>query len=249
MKLLVILLSLLSERFLIHSVSYQRFYWFSDYCQKIRINAAKHNAFSNPWVLLSLIILPILLLVSLIYILLYPFLFGFMGFLLSLFIFFYCLGPQNLFYPIIQSDVKTNEDLVGDYFVLVNTQLFSLVFWFVIAGPIGALLYRLITLSRDINFVSEQAKEVTDLLEWIPSRLTVLLFLIVGNFQRSFSLFNGYIFAKPDVNGMMLRECGLLALRTSDTQEVTMREAESLVEHAIIVMLVFIALFTLITWL
>jgi len=31
MKLLVIVLGLLSERFLIHSLSYQRFHWFKNY--------------------------------------------------------------------------------------------------------------------------------------------------------------------------------------------------------------------------
>ncbi|WP_454780857.1 hypothetical protein [Legionella sp. WA2022007384] len=249
MKLLVILLCLLSERFLIHSVSYQRFYWFPDYCQKIKSLGDKHSSLNNPWVLLALIIVPILILVSLIYLLLHPLVFGLMGFLLSIVIFFYCLGPQNVFYPIVQSDTKSNQEIVGDYFILVNRQLFSLVFWFIIAGPIGALTYRLITLCRDIHFVGEQANEVTDLFEWIPARLTVLLFLLVGNFQRGFSLFTSYFIAKPDMNGEMLRECGLLAVKTNETEEIPMPVAEGLVEHAIIVMLVFIALFTLITWL
>ncbi|HHT0591689.1 TPA: regulatory signaling modulator protein AmpE [Legionella anisa] len=247
MKLLVILLCLLSERFLIHSVSYQRFYWFSDYCQKIKMITNKHG--SNPWVLLALIIVPIVLLVSIIYLLLYHLLFGLIGFLLSILIFFYCLGPQNVFYPIVQSDTKTNQELVGDYFIIVNRQLFSLVFWYVIAGPIGALAYRLITLCRDFTYISEQANEVTDLLEWIPARLTVLLFLLVGNFQRALSSFTSYFFAKPDMNNDMLRVCGLLAVGTNEAEEIPMPVAESLVEHAIIVMLVFIALFTLVTWL
>ena len=31
MKLMVILLCLLSERYLVHSIAYQRFFWFGDY--------------------------------------------------------------------------------------------------------------------------------------------------------------------------------------------------------------------------
>lgn len=249
MKLLVILLCLLSERFLIHTMSYQRFYWFADYYQKIKNFADKHSTFANPWVLLALIVLPIVLLVLIIYLLLHHIIFGLMGFLLSLIIFFYCLGPQNVFYPITQSDTKSNQELLEDYFILVNRQLFSLVFWYIIAGPIGALTYRLITLCRDINSIGEQANEITDLLEWIPARLTTLLLLLVGNFQRGFSLFARYFFAKPELNSNMLRECGLLAVRTNEAEEVPMPVAESLVEYAIIVMLVFIALFTLIPWL
>ncbi|CAM3084106.1 inner membrane protein AmpE [Legionella steigerwaltii] len=249
MKLLVILLCLLSERFLIHTMSYQRFYWFPDYYQKIKGFANKHSMFSNPWVLLALIAMPIVVLVLIIYLLLHHVVFGLMGFLLSLIIFFYCLGPQNVFYPISQSDTKDNQELLGDYFILVNRQLFSLVFWYIIAGPIVALAYRLITLCRDFDSIGEQANEVTDLLEWIPARLTTLLFLLVGNFQRGFSSFARYFLAKPDLNSSMLRECGLLAVRTNETEEVPMTVAEGLVEHAIIVMLVFIALFTLIPWL
>jgi AmpE protein len=47
----------------------------------------------------------------------------------------------------------------------------------------------------------------------------------------------------------MLRGCGLLAVRENEADELSMIKAEALVEHAIIVILVLIALFTLISWL
>jgi AmpE protein len=249
MKLLVILLCLLSERFLIHAIAYQRFYWFDNYYQRIKKIGAKNTIFHNPWALLALIVLPILLIALIIYLLLYSIVFGFMGFILNLILFFYCLGPGNVFYPISQSESQGTLELVGDYFVRVNRQLFSLIFWYIIVGPIGALAYRLITLCQAIPEVSEQAKEVTDLLEWMPARLTALLFLLVGNFQRGLSFFARYIIAKPDANNELVRECGVLALKTNEAEEVSMLEAENLVEHAIIVLLVLIALFTLISWL
>lgn len=249
MKLFVILLCLLSERFLIHSLSYKRFYWFFDYYNKIKSVADRNSLFLNPWLLLALIILPILISVLLIYLLLHHIIFGLMGLLLNVGIFFYCLGPNNVFYPVIESESQGSIELIGDYFVQVNTQLFSLIFWYIIAGPIGALAYRLITLCRNMEAVSEQANEITDLLEWIPARMTALLFLLVGNFQRGFSSFIKFIFAKPDANKQMLRECGMLAVREDEKNELSMIEAETLVEHAIIVLLVLIALFTLISWL
>lgn len=249
MKLLVILLCLFFERFLIHTVSYQRFNWFTDYYQKIKTSADKNSFFANPWALLALIIIPLLLLALIVYLLLYQVFFGLMGLLLSLLIFFYCLGPQNIFYPVTQSETKTDLELVGDYFIWVNTQLFSLVFWFLISGPIGALAYRLITLCREFAAVRAQANEIADLLEWIPARLTVVLFLLAGNFQRGIPLFTRFLFAKPETNHEMLRDCGLQAVRTNDMEEVSMSAAEGLVEHAIIVMLVLVALFTLFSWL
>lgn len=249
MKLLVILLCLFSERFLIHNVSYQRFFWFADYYQYIKKMAEKNSFFTNPWVLLALIVVPLIVITAFIYCLLHGIFYGFMGFLLSIVLFFYCLGPQNVFYPVTQSDSASTNELVGDYFALVNGQLFSVVFWYIIAGPIAAVAYRLIALCKDISPVSIQANEITNLLEWIPARITALLFLLVGNFQRGFKLFVSYMFAKPDFNGELLRQCGLQAARTNASEEVPMSLAESLVEHAIIVMLVFIALFTLVSWL
>lgn len=249
MKLLVILLCLFSERYLIHNISYQRFFWFADYYQYIKNLAEKNSFFTNPWALLALITLPLIAVTGFIYLLLHGVFFGFMGLLLSLALFFYCLGPQNVFYPPTQSDTQSSNELVGDYFAMVNRQLFTVVFWYIVAGPVVAVAYRVIALCRDISPVSFQAGEVADVLEWIPARLTVLLFLLVGNFQRGFKLFCSYIFAKPDFNSEMLRECGLLAVKTHESEEVPMTLAEGLVEHAIVVMLVLIALFTLISWL
>lgn len=249
MKILVILLCLFSERFLIHSISYKRFYWFPDYYQKIKKLAEKNSYFRNPWAFLALIVLPILLLVSFAYLVLHHIIFGLMGFVLSVVIFFYCLGPQNVFYPLAQSDGKNDIARIGDYFVQTNRQLFSLIFWFIIAGPIGALAYRLITLCCPLDTVHKQATETTDLLEWLPTRITALLFLLVGNFQRSYSLFIKFLFVKPKLNHEMLRECGLMAVRENEVDEPSMTKAEELVEYAIVVILVLIALFALISWL
>ena len=249
MKLLVILLCLFSERFLVHTISYQRFYWFGNYYQSIKNIADKHGFFKNPWALLGLIVLPLIVATGFIYLLLHGIFYGFMGVLLNIVLFFYCLGPQNVFYPVTHSETENSNELAGHYLSMVNQQLFSVIFWYIVAGPIAMVAYRLIALCRTIAPVSFQANEIADLLEWIPARLTVLLFLLVGNFQRGFKLFSNYFLAKPDFNNEMIRECGLQAARTNDSDEVPMPVAEGLVEHAIIVTLVLIALFTLISWL
>lgn len=250
MKLLVILLCLFSERFLIHTISYQRFSWFGNYYLFIKKILDKSNHITNPWLVLAAIILPIILIAFIIYMLLHCVLFGFLALLMSIAIFFYCLGPQNAFYPLSAPDTDvSNEALVGNYLAKVNSQLFAVIFWYSVAGPIAALTYRLISLSKDITLVSSQSHQLTDILEWIPARITVLLYLLVGNFQRGFMLFTQFIFAKPKSNNQMLSECGLQAVRTNGSDEIPMPVAESLVEHATIVLLVLIALFTLVAWL
>ena len=249
MKLLVVLLCLLSERFLIHSASYQRFSWFGDYYLFIKNRVDKNNFFINPWINLVAIVLPIILPIAIIYYILYSIFFGFLCLFLSIVLFLYCLGPQNAFYPISETtpDLADNT-LVGNYFVQVNRQLFAVIFWYIVAGPIAVLTYRLITLCRDISEVSNQANQATDIIEWIPARIAALLYLLVGNFQRGFVLFTKLFFSRPDLNDQLLSSCGLQAVRTSDLDEIPLPAAENLVEHATIVFLVFIALFTLVAW-
>jgi AmpE protein len=243
MKLLVILLCLLSERFLIHSISYGRFSWFGNYCLTIKKLMDKSNLGTNSWFLLVGRIAPLIIFTSLVYWVFHNMLFGLGGLILSILFLFYSIGPQNVFYPLSDSTLSNNI-LVGNYLAKVNSELFAVIFWYVVAGPIAALTYRLFALSRYITDVSEEANQITDILEWVPARMTVLLYLLVGNFQRGFSLFMRFFLSKPHLNTEMLSECGLQAVRSDNSIEVPMPLAENLVEHAIIVLLVFIALLT-----
>lgn len=249
MKLLVVVLCLLSERFLIHSASYQRFSWFGQYSQQIMNYIDKNNYFTNSWLILASIVAPVILITAFFYLLFHNVFFGFLGLILSIVIFFYCLGPQNSFYPL-SADMpnKQNDDLIANYFASVNSQLFTVLFWYLILGPIAALTYRLIALCREVSSISSNANQVADILEWIPARLTVLLFLLVGNFQRGFNSFLNFLLAGPESNNKMLGECGLQAVRSSDSEEVPIPVAENLVEQATIVLLVLVALFTLVAW-
>lgn len=251
MKLLVIVLCLLSERYLIHSISYNRFSWFPAYARKIAQILGGNSAFSNPWIVLACLVLPIVLGVTVVYWVIHGIFFGFMGLLLSLLIFAYCLGPQNAFYPL-ASNTTSEQDAtapISAYFASVNSQLFSVIFWYILTGPIGVLAYRLVSLCDNIEGLDKQAKQLTDILEWIPARITALLYLLVGNFQAGFSVLRQFIVSKPDLNNRMLSECGLKAAGSREADELSLSIAEHLVEHAVIVLLVLIALCTLVAWL
>lgn len=250
MKLLVILLCLLSERFLIHAVFSQRFNWFGEYASTLTSYVKNYDFFKNPWLMMGALIFPILAPIAIVYGLFSDVLFGFSGLVISIIIFLYCLGPQNAFYPISNSNIaETNKTQVENYFFLVNRQLFSVIFWYIIMGPIVTLAYRLITLCRTIDAISPQANKLTDLLEWIPARITVLFFLLVGNFQRGFVLFTKLLLSGPDSNSQILGGCGLQAAKTQESDEVSLVVAENLVEQAVIVFMVLIALCTLVAWL
>ena len=246
MKLLVIILCLLSERYLMHSWSYKRFFWFDAYCNKLRSFNA-NTTITNSWVKLAFLILPLLLIVSILYLLIHGIFFGFIGFLLNLLILFYCIGPENPFYPSLD-DSKNQNEQVSSYLARVNRQLFAVLFWYPVGGPIAALIYRLITLSISVNALSAEAQVATDILEWIPTRMTILLYLIVGNFQPAYPSFIQLFITKPALNHNVLTTCSVLALQSEAeaSNEVSITVAENLVVQACIALLVFVALITLV---
>ncbi|MBA2656187.1 MAG: hypothetical protein H0U70_04290 [Tatlockia sp.] len=249
MKLLVILLCILSERYLVHAISYLRFNWFPTYCNKIFQTLQQSAWLLNPVILMAIFVLPIVLIVALVLAMADHLLFGLIGFLLNLVIFYYCIGPSNPFYPVrSELDNENSELFVGIYFVQANRQLFSLIFWYGITGILGALVYRLITLCREQELTARPAIQITNLMEWIPTRITVFLFLLVGNFQKGILFYKQNFISSPLNNERLLSEGGLLCLRTSENETVQLPSAEKLVEHALIVNLVFLALFTLIAF-
>ena len=250
MKLFIIVLCLLSERFLVHAVSYNRFNWFSSYFNAITQRLPKKEAFLNSSLVLAAVVIPLVLLCWLVLFIFGHWFFGFIGLILNLIIFYYCLGPDNLFYPVKQDGADENNEIAaGTYFAEVNGQVFALVFWYIVTGILGVLIYRLISLCRAYEPTAKIATWLTDILDWIPARLTVLLYLLVGNFQQGFHFFVQNFLSSPENNNSFLTKGGLLAARTNEAEPVTMPYAESLVEHALIVFLVFLAFFTLVAWL
>ncbi|CDZ79142.1 regulatory protein AmpE [Legionella massiliensis] len=247
MKLLVILLCLLSERYVVHAASYLRFNWFTDYCNKIYQISPQTKVFSNPAVILALIVLPLVILCALVLLLIDHWLFGIICFLLNLAIFYYCLGPDNPFYPIREKVDEPDPELAsGRYFAQVNGQLFAVLFWYVVAGPLAAVVYRLISLCREQELTAKLAEKITSILDWIPARISVLLYLLVGNFQKGYGFFVQRFFSLPENNDSFLSEGGLLAARINESEPVLLPYAENLVEHAVIVYLVLLAFFTLV---
>ena len=249
MKLLVIVLCLLSERFLVHASSHNRFHWFATYGNAMEQRLSKIPFLSSSWLMLIVAALPMLLVAFLAVYFFSNWLFGFVGLLLNICIFYCCIGPGNPFYPVRSStDEHASHKEVGAYLAHSNGQLFAALFWYIVLGPVAALAYRLISLSQNQKAVKPQAVWLTDVLDWLPARMTVLLFLIVGNFQAGLRHFSKLFFTAPEANQTLISDCGLQALGCVGDEPVAMSQAENLVEHALIALLVLLACFTLVAW-
>lgn len=255
MKFLVIILCLLSERFLIHASAYNRFQWFTTYVNSMEGKFAKPFSTTQPWLKLIIILLPLLIISSVIFYLFDHLIFGLLGFLLNLIIFYHCIGPGNPFYPNYDEiQPLANQYHGGEkYLIDVNGQLFAVIFWYIVFGPLGALFYRLVSLCQKLPTIEAHAVWLTNVLDWLPARATALLYMLVGNFQAALEYFTTMFFTLPIHNQALLSTCGLKAMSydKAATKDATalIPQAERLVEHALLAFLALFAIFMMMTWL
>jgi AmpE protein len=86
-------------------------------------------------------------------------------------------------------------------------------------------------------------------LDWVTARITLLLYLLVGNFQQGFNYYTQVFLSAPDKNAELLKRGGVLAAQTREETSISLPHAQNLVEHALVIFLVFLAFFTLVAWL
>ena len=243
MSLLVMVLCLLSERYLVNKTAHDRFHWFRLYSNAILPVFSK----LPPNILLAMIVLPPVVVVGVVLQAMSHVFFDVMGLFMSLVIFYYCIGPINPFYP---AHAKVPHEVVdqdvGSYLVRANDELFAVLFWYVVLGPLGILAYRLVSLSQGLTAIDHPAKYVLERLDWFPARMTALLYLLVGHFQAGYSGYKKLFLSNPSQNNTLLSTCGLAALQSNEPQ--TMLHAEHLVEHATILFLVLLAFCTIVAW-
>jgi adenosylcobinamide-phosphate synthase len=96
--------------------------------------------------------------------------------------------PADAYTPSIISRL-TIEGTLRD----AHYDLFAPIFWFVLLGPVGALVYRLSWLAQQAfaqapmtvapNVLGQFSKRIFDWLDWLPVRFTAGAFAVVGDFE------------------------------------------------------------------
>ncbi|MBI1173832.1 MAG: CobD/CbiB family protein [Sideroxydans sp.] len=102
-----------------------------------------------------------------------------------------------------------------------HRHVFGVMVWFIILGPAGAVLYRLVhffkarwNLADDVelgNF-GEFARAAYYCLEWLPLRLTAITFAIVGDFEDAIYCWRSQADAWPDAEDGIVLASGAGAL-------------------------------------
>jgi AmpE protein len=159
---------------------------------------------------------PPLLLVGLLQLAVRNDLFGFLSFLFALLVLFYAWGPRDLdhdveavveasdpqsrsaaatrLFPEREAPSLDGASLVEAVFRCALWRWFGVLFWFLLLGAFGALLYRLVALcaqgearKRLPEGAAQAARTTLAILDWPVAQLMTLALALVGNFDAVFT--------------------------------------------------------------
>ena len=155
--------------------------------------------------------------------------------------------------------VVTDQHVKESLFIKVCSSILGVFFWFIVLGPVGAAMVRLSCLlqERYAGTQSGLANSVTDLyqiLMWIPARITVLCYAIVGSFVESLHALQKVSDLWQRDSDALLVETGLGALHIrdlSEEKEVNLElvvECLSLAKRAVLAFITFLAIIVIVSW-
>ena len=241
MRFIIIVLSLLSEKYLTHQCQRLRQTALENYLTLLKRLLPESVMASHPLSPFG-ISLSILLMIALAFQWIGQHGLGYgINCIFEFAIFYLCLGEHNLFYA---NSNQTTILSTEEYIVAINREVFAPIIWFFIFGPIAVILYRV----TDYFSKSAQNQHLLNLmqaLDWLPTRITSILFLMVGQFQPGFSELLKQISTAPARNETLLIESAKHALHQVQKNELDYIQLENLFMHACILLNFVLAVYVI----
>jgi AmpE protein len=280
MALITIIISLMLDHAFRHWHHWRDLSWFERYTRSV----CGFIKTDNGWLKLVLVLALPLLLLALLQFVLFNILWGILYFLLSIPVLFYCLGPDCM---INEVDAYLDARSLGDddealhyagvltgqsastapdqqttdvtraILSVTNERVFSVLFWFVLLGPLGAALYHLTTRLSKPDDEEPTLRNAATLVHagmaWAPARLLAIGYALTGHFDGAVHAYR----SRPHEDNIALANydvlisTGLGALQGQEcTDEIScIRSARSLVSRSILIWIAVLALLTLGGWL
>ncbi len=169
----------------------------------------------------------------------------------------------------LKQDINDNlavvaQDVKQELFIATNDRIVGVLFWFVMLGPLGAVLFRLSCLLKEKestinNGYSKAAHDFYDIMIWPSARICVLGFAVAGSFIGALShLTEWSALWKRDSNEIIIKS-GLGAMHDESFQkEINLeskpdydlvKDALSLTQRTSIALLAILAVLTMVGWL
>lgn len=275
------------------AASVRHYGWYADWLRWLGARFPEDSIWRGRWGI-ALALVPPLLAVGLFQLALDEPLYGLAGLVFGIAVLFYVWGPRDLdldvdaiaaandplsrreaaarLWPEGETPSLDGGSLVEAVFRNALRRWFGVLFWFLLLGPFGAVLYRLTALSAEGEAARELPGETIEgartllaILEWPVAQLLTLALALVGNFDTvlgawresggaALSLDNRFLgaVARASVKTELAEEAadyaeengtGTAALAASEQPEL--RDAMSLVWRSLLVWLAVLALFVI----
>lgn len=274
MNLITVFISLVLERVIGNIDQSRRTDWFDDYVEWVY----RHLNFGGilfrpvgPVVILG----PLLLLVQFVAGMVQGGLFGLLSVAFGVVVLLYCYGPRDLerdvddfLEALGRNDLEQEREIARHFsdaggdegglerqvlegiLVEANSRVFAVIVWFLLLGPLGAVLYRSACLLLAVEDAANRpsalwAMRLLGILDWLPVRLLALGYAVMGAFDGAFARLRRDALSVEEPlyerNRLLLREAGTEALqldrqweRARDDPEIPFRAALSLATRAVL---------------
>lgn len=279
MALISIIIGLLFDRAFRHLHDLRDLSWFEYYSNAV-VRVIKANGVVQ---IIAILLFPVMVIATIQW-LLSDFLLELPYLLFSVLVFAYCLGPACLSSDIeyyldarrlgdedealhyagalteraasTAPDQQTN-DVTRAILHVANERIFAVIFWFVIIGPAGAMLYRLTTNLSKQEGLNDSLSAVAILfqavLTWVPARMLAMGYALTGHFDGALQAYRNRPYESDLAleNYDVLVNTGMGALRDQEaTDEISsIISARNLVMRSILIWIAVLALLTLGGWL
>ncbi len=159
----------------------------------------------------------------------------------------------------VQDDTATNLHAIKRLvFVRLCTHILGVFFWFIFLGPVGAALFRASCLlkerfNREETGLAQSANDLYDILMWVPARLAIFSFAIVGNFADVVHAVRHFADFWQRDSDSLLADSGTGALHQPDDAPDSINidafvDAVLLAKRTVLAWITFFALVVIVSW-
>ena len=260
MIFLSILIALVLERVFPQFVELRRFDWLREYSQWMQ--DVLHIERFAAWVSLGILLFPLILLVWVIGGLVENTFFGLFELAFNVAIIFFCIGPQQLDKQVEQyldaldiGETQHRHQVASDLslqppsmdlpaqvvqvckslFVLANVRVFAVLFWFVVLGPVAAVVYRVLqqlqqqqVIDDALSAIKLVVRQLQGWVDWLPARISLFAYMISGNFDEALQAYRNGSPSAIDLyeeNNELLQNVGFSAISSHEAATETLAMA------------------------
>jgi membrane protein required for beta-lactamase induction len=147
------------------------------------------------------------------------------------------------------------RSVVESALVQANDRIFGVVFWFLLLGPLGAVLYRLSAelhgyVGNTESGFAQSARDLYRIFAWAPARLAALGYAGAGNLMKAIEAWRVKDTLGLDQSEGVLKDSGIGALQFTDgaAEAEQVGAVERLIYRAVAIWLAVITVLYVIAW-